>query len=220
MEDELTLKQSIGYFLMQVPEPVRNFVLNELSSEVQKLMDTYSLHIDQGGTLQAELLLMLLGQSQPTQFMSALQEAGIAPTSIQGIMKDVNENIFKRLREEEKRPPAAPIQESLRTAPPAPTPAYTPPAPTPTPQPTPEPIVPELQKVRTMNSDMELLKSGGFQTAPPPPSAWAPTPPPPAATLVTQPAPVQPPAPQQQTPVTEKPIVKEYTSDPYREPIQ
>lgn len=113
---ELSLTDSIAILLEGVPAPIRSFVLNELPRTSQELMNRHKLHIDQGGVLERELLLLLLGQENPEEFSTALREAGIPNEVVQGIAKDVNEQIFMRLREEERAqtPVQSPPVQSVR----------------------------------------------------------------------------------------------------------
>ncbi len=98
---EPSLEDSIALLLAKVPAPVRDFVLTELQSKTQELMDRYKLHVDQGGLLERELLLMLLGQEEPAEFVTALQEGGIAPETVQNIAKDINNEVFVKLYDKE-----------------------------------------------------------------------------------------------------------------------
>lgn len=247
--DELSLEQSIGLLLSQVPKPIHDFVLNELSEKTQQLSDKHKLHVDQAGVLQRELLLMLLGKEEPANFSKSLGEAGIPEATAQALLLDINEEIFKPLRKLEQTP-AVP-------APAAPAPTYR----EPIPEPAPAPITPPPPPV----AQAPQWTPPYPQTAPPPPQfvpmppgtywvpvsiAQVPPPPPPQApapepaTPVAPPQPtpeVQPEAPRPEpTPVTQPqwtapanlptgmpvtpsapqiPITKEYGADPYREPV-
>ena len=140
--DELDLEQSIEILLSRVPTPVRDYVLHNLSGEVRTLMEKYQLHLDQAGVLQKELLLMLLGQEEPAEFMKELSAAGIPSETVQSLMADINDNVFKPLRQKE--------QEAAMTPPPAPKPPKVE-----------EPVAAPAPMARTMESDIRA-------TAPPP----------------------------------------------------
>jgi hypothetical protein len=101
---ELTLQDSIALLIQQVPAPVRNFILYELNNKTEELMLRYKIHVDQGGILENELLLMLLGQEEPTEFVSALEAAGIPSQVVQSITNDINQEIFMKLRAAETAP--------------------------------------------------------------------------------------------------------------------
>jgi hypothetical protein len=106
---ELSLADSIAILLEGVPAPIRAFVLNDLQSTSQELMVRHQLHVDQGGVLEKELLLLLLGQENPEEFSGALRETGIPNEVVQGIVRDVNQQVFMRLREEERAQANVPV---------------------------------------------------------------------------------------------------------------
>lgn len=101
--EEQSLTQSISQLLGQAPPPIRAFVLNELPETVNRLMGRHGIHVDQAGVLEAELLLMLVGQSRPTEFVKALEDAGIDKEKVRAIANDVNREVFVRLRQEERK---------------------------------------------------------------------------------------------------------------------
>lgn len=130
-EQELTLEQSIAMLLDEVPAPVRDFVLNDLSSATGRIMDRYHLHIDQAGILERELLLMLLGQEEPAEFAASLTRSGIVNETVMSIVSDVNRDVFMKLRERERQTALPPRQEEPRRPAPLPPPALIPPGPAP-----------------------------------------------------------------------------------------
>lgn len=101
-DEELSLDQGIALLLSQVPRPVQDFVLNELSNTTRMLMERYRLHVDQGGVLERELLLMLLGQEEPADFITSLKEAGVDHETVSRIAADVNREVFIPLRKNEQ----------------------------------------------------------------------------------------------------------------------
>jgi hypothetical protein len=103
-----TVEESLRVLLGQVPAPIRSFVLNNLASKTGELMARYSIHVDQGGILERELLLMLLGQEQPADFVAELQTAGIAPDVVRSLINDINKEVFIPLREQEEQSGVAP----------------------------------------------------------------------------------------------------------------
>ncbi|MDR3547884.1 MAG: hypothetical protein P4M11_06420 [Candidatus Pacebacteria bacterium] len=214
---EPSLEESIQYLLNQVPVPVRDFVLNQLGPKTEELMMRYQLHVDQGGILERELLLMLLGQEEPAEFVAALQGLGLDAKTVQDLTNDINSEIFVKLRSTEEKSPEN-VRPAVQQAVPAPQPAYVPPAPqpvavvvpaAPTPTPAPSPTLPqaptEEPEMRTMASDMEMVKSGTYQ--------------------VPRPEVAVPPMPKSLAPQSENRealhnILKEYGIDPYREPVE
>lgn len=201
---EESLTKSVYQLLAQAPKAVQRFVLNELSTTVEGLMNKHALHVDQGGLLEAELLLMLVGQSAPTEFTAALAKAGIPKEKVSAIVEDVNREVFTRIRKEEQGGtpvPQPPEQRSIST-PPTPPPARTPvPIYSPLPAPRVSPILstPAPQpKVVLPPPNLPGQMPGSAATrpiAPPPPAPRieAPTPPP-------QPKPIEKPVQQIEAP--------------------
>ena len=241
---EPSLEESIQFLLGQVPVPVRNFVLHDLGPKTEDLMTRYDLHIDQGGILERELLLMLLGQETPAEFVAALQETGLPPEKVQALTNDINMEVFVKLRESEEKARGT-IQAPIPTN--APVPSAPPPAPVapsvfhsaaaqepvvaprpPAPAPFPVSSAPEEHDVRTMASDMAMMKSGGLHqqhVAPPTPAeaqvfrpAATPMPAPTPIYSPSTPAVPKSPAPQTENREALHEILKSYGVDPYREP--
>ncbi|HYF29347.1 MAG TPA: hypothetical protein VEA36_03225, partial [Candidatus Paceibacterota bacterium] len=130
MEDK-DFFESVSRLLRQAPAPVRDFVLNELPQATERLMQRHQLHIDQGGVLESELLLLLLGQSTPEEFVMSLKEGGVPEEKLKALVGDVNTEIFMRIRKQEQTqkppeprptPPVPPSAPAART----PVPIYSP----------------------------------------------------------------------------------------------
>lgn len=69
----------------------------------QSLMSKHKLRMDQGGILERELLLLLMGIENPTEFAQALtDEAKIDPEVMHDLIKDINEQVFVPLRKQEE----------------------------------------------------------------------------------------------------------------------
>jgi pyruvate/2-oxoglutarate dehydrogenase complex dihydrolipoamide acyltransferase (E2) component len=237
---EPTLEESLQYLLRYVPSPVRDFILTNLGPKTQELMNRYQLHVDQGTVLERELLLMLLGQEQPADFVLALQNSNIPPSTVQLITTDINTEVFMKLREIEEKGnyDKAPAPQGVEIPTFIPTPVQAPPTPQPAPAPqpayTPSPamqIAPVGEHdVRTMASDIALVKSGGFHEQPatiparaPAPIYSAPAPTPPSARPAMppmQPSSRSPSMPQSENRDALHQILKQYGVDPYREPAE
>lgn len=99
---EPTFEESIKEVMETLPPPIRNYLSQGKYSIVAKnLMRKYGLHIDQGGVLEREIMLLLMGIESPDEFAAALKsEAAIAEDVVRNIMTDVNREIFIPLREE------------------------------------------------------------------------------------------------------------------------
>lgn len=69
----------------------------------QSLMSKHKLRMDQGGILERELLLLLMGIENPTEFAQALtDEAKIDSEVMHELIKDINEQVFVPLRKQEE----------------------------------------------------------------------------------------------------------------------
>lgn len=101
-EKELTFEESIKEVMHTLPPPIRHYLSEGNCSLVAKnLMKKYNLHIDQGGVLERETILLLMGIENPTEFATSLKnEAAISADVIGNIMNDINEQIFLPLQNE------------------------------------------------------------------------------------------------------------------------
>lgn len=160
---ELTLDESIKQVMQTLPAPIRNYLAQGKYTPVAKsLMSKYGLRIDQAGILEREIMLLLMGIEDPSEFATALTEEGaLTSDAVQKIVADVNQLIFVPLREEMRRvgnapsPQQAPIPQMRPqpTAPPRPVPTPVTPSPRltsaptapPTPTQTVRPPVPQLK---------------------------------------------------------------------------
>lgn len=182
----LNLDDKVAVLMRDLPEPVQNFLKSSERNEVSlQLSRKYNLHADAAGVFEKAYIFMLLGVHSPDQFVQELRDGGISEDTIKGLATDVNELVFKKLREQERTgavasvtpiPPARPqvpvmgieIKEAMPApAPPQPValPPYIAPAPvyqTPTPVPVSAAPIPNIPiyshppVARTMESDMEL----------------------------------------------------------------
>lgn len=112
---EPTFEGSIKQVMQTLPQNVRIYISQEkYTIVVKELMTRYSLHIDQGGILEREIILLLMGIESPEEFTQALfEEARINKQTISSIAKDVNNQIFIPLREEMRKSGGA---DTARTA--------------------------------------------------------------------------------------------------------
>jgi len=107
-KQELTLDESIKEVMGTLPPPIRQYLGHGKYLVVaSRIMTKYGLHIDQGGVLEREIMLLLMGIDNPDEFTKVLAtEAKIDAQTIGNIVKDVNEQIFMPLREEMRKGPA------------------------------------------------------------------------------------------------------------------
>lgn len=185
--------------LAELPQDVRDAVLSaQLGENVRKIGQGHGLHIDQIGTLEDEVMLVMLGFFEPEAFSGQIAAQLQIPAADAGaIAGEVNQQIFLPIRESLKR-----FSESKRLAKPAQNlPALeTPPTNIPiTIAPTP-PVASTSVSTPQQNpvAPSQTASEGSAQAKPPMP------PMPNAEKMLTQ------------TTVA-KPI---YKADPYREPIE
>jgi hypothetical protein len=106
-KQELTLEESIKQVMKTLPPVIRAYLAQGKYSVVAKsLMTKYGLRIDQGGVLEREMMLLLMGIENPAEFTKALlEEAKLDQNVVNSIVQDINTQIFMPLRAEEMKAP-------------------------------------------------------------------------------------------------------------------
>lgn len=239
-EQTLFLQQAFA----QAPEYVRSYISSgKYDAFTEKIKTVGSFTEDVQSIISNEVLMMLLGMSEPQELATNLvQEAGITAEEADAVVVLANTEIFTPIQNEAQKAPAsiaprpqassapqAPIVPVPSIATPPPVQPYVPPVPIPAPQPQALPIVPEM---RTMAHDVEAMKNGVPQ-AKPIPAQSTPAPVPQTAPIPVQPTPpVVPPevgmgarpvtaptTPRVRTPDSAEltSTLKKYGIDPYRE---
>jgi hypothetical protein len=104
-QQTLSFDESVKQVMQTLPPPIRNYLAQGKYTAVAKsLMTKYGLRIDQGGVLEREIMLLLMGIDNPEEFTQALvEEARLDQQVVSGIVQEVNAQIFVPLREEMKR---------------------------------------------------------------------------------------------------------------------
>jgi hypothetical protein len=143
------VEEVISILLANLPRPLQDFVLGDERDEIILSLSTkYHLHADQAGEFEVAFMNLLLGAFSPDQFVTELQTHGFDAGTIQGLVKDINEQVFVPLRQAEQERGVAPGVPASATpqptqwvevtpqaaAPVAPTPVLPPVAPAPVPQ--------------------------------------------------------------------------------------
>lgn len=106
--DEAALKNldpedKIALLVNDLPTPIKRFVLSKERDEVSlELTQRYNLHADVAGAFDQAYIFMLLGIYSPDEFVTQLRDAGLTPDIVRSLTSDVNEMVFKKLREEEQ----------------------------------------------------------------------------------------------------------------------
>lgn len=106
-QPEPTLEESVKQVMQTLPPPIRDYLSRGKYTPVAKeLMAKYGLRIDQGGILERGMMLLLMGIEDPAEFSKALiEEAKLDQQTVNGIMQDVNTEIFIPLRDEMRKEP-------------------------------------------------------------------------------------------------------------------
>src|SRR3989338_4160864 len=183
-QPELTLEESINQVMQTLPPIVRAYLAEGKYTMVAKgLMSKYGLRIDQGGVLEREIMLLLMGIENPDDFTKALAtEARLDQKIIGSIVQDINTQIFIPLREAEMKgktgnvpstQPARPVNAGV--------PRYVPPATVLSPQksyspPPQSPRYANQQDDAAVNAFVHRVQPSPVNTPPQPPSVSVITP--------------------------------------------
>ena len=235
---ELSLDESIKEVMQTLPPPIRNYLAQGKYTAVAKgLMVKYRLHIDQAAIAEREIMLLLMGIENPDEFTKSLAEdAKLDQRTINGIVQDVNAQIFVPLREEMRRGPVVVPQlakSAAASAPPRP-PQTLPVAPKYAPLPKFPHLLQNKLPDKKLLEDHEEPHIEFHKTAPPPANLPGAIHHPPLnnpqsglsgdrsteqnGLAAPKPPIVPPPQPLPPKPKLAVPITK-YSSDPYREPV-
>lgn len=101
----LTLEESMKQVMKTLPPFIRSYLSEgKYTAVAQGLMAKYNLRLDQGGVLERELVLLLMGIENPDEFTKSLiDEAKIVDKmTVNNIVRDINDQIFVPLRREEE----------------------------------------------------------------------------------------------------------------------
>jgi hypothetical protein len=246
-QQQPTFEESLKQVMVSLPPFIREYLSEGKYTPVaQGLMAKYKLRIDQGGVLERELMLLLMGIESPDDFVKALlEEAGLEQGTVNSIVTDVNTQIFVPLRKEEeslsKQASAQPEAKPVSVPKPVmPAPAHIAPLPPKMAMPKSGSLGDIVRRIATPASfdaaklledheepHIELKK----ESTPSPSAAPLPAPgpavaPEPVTTPVPTPKPVVPEPPMKivppAPPVPKAPLpppVTSYEVDPYREPL-
>ena len=181
----ITGDQVRAAYAMAPPAIQDAFGNKETSDVVKALRDQYQLHVDVAGELGKEVAYLLLGLTNPVQFIERLMQDGIDANTAHAITDAINQRIFLPLREKMRAEPSVPGADNEAAIPPVPpAPPRAPLAPVPSPVATPSvpppPAVPIPPPAPRPAPPAPL--------PPPPPEPPRPVPPPRAAPLPPEPS--------------------------------
>ncbi len=96
-----TTQKIIEEKIAQLPEYIRTALAQmNWSSEILSIGKKHGLHVDQMGALQTETAMVLVGLVHPDEYSKNLhQELSLPQDKINAIVADVNEKIFKNIRQ-------------------------------------------------------------------------------------------------------------------------
>lgn len=104
-QKEPALDESVKEVMQTLPPVVRDYLSQgKYTVVVKDLMVKHGLRIDQGGVLEREIILLLMGIENPDEFTKALvEDARLSQQMVGAIARDVNVLIFIPLREEMRK---------------------------------------------------------------------------------------------------------------------
>ena len=91
----------------QAPPFIQRFISSgALSKFVEQTQDKYKLHIDVAGRLSDEITMLMVGITDPKEFIQNLAKEALVPeASLSLIVAEINQKIFVPLREEMRKGP-------------------------------------------------------------------------------------------------------------------
>lgn len=102
--DALPFEQQVALLIEDLPTPLQKFLRGPERDAVSlRLTQKYQLHADQGGAFERAYLYLLLGVNTPDEFVQDMREAGIEEDKIKSLTADINEQVFKKLQQEERK---------------------------------------------------------------------------------------------------------------------
>lgn len=204
-------QNTINEQLEKLPIAIRNAIATVgLRERFLKITRGRGLRIDQAGSAEDEMMLVLIGLEHPDRFIDNLvKNVGLDRTTASDVAADINNSIFKEIRHlliemhEKDRLTEEMLQEPATQGGPSALTQAPSSIPTVNQQPPTQPLSTTQNIPRTLGSDMTQVKMDGtFRLAPDAVTVKAPTP------TIPKPTPV--------APVRDG---KYASADPYREPV-
>ncbi|MEK9184921.1 MAG: hypothetical protein AAB866_02020, partial [Patescibacteria group bacterium] len=94
---QITIKEKFN----ELPQNVKEAILSvDLPQKIQAIANKYALHLDQAGTIETEVTLVLLGLEKANNFAQNIKkELAISEDIANKIASDVSDEIFQEIRE-------------------------------------------------------------------------------------------------------------------------
>ncbi|OHA19243.1 MAG: hypothetical protein A2836_02945 [Candidatus Taylorbacteria bacterium RIFCSPHIGHO2_01_FULL_45_63] len=88
-----------------LPEDIQKAMASvEVGESLRQIAEKYNLHIDQGGALETETALVMLGLAHPTEFIKNIEKSVEVSYDIaKEIGQDINTQVFRQIRESLKK---------------------------------------------------------------------------------------------------------------------
>jgi hypothetical protein len=101
MKKNISTNELLNERFSQLPEIIQDIILDSnWKAVIRRITETYSLHIDQGGYLEAVTLLTMLGLEESEDYIKNIQkEVNITEPLAKEIAVDIEKNIFQKIRE-------------------------------------------------------------------------------------------------------------------------
>ncbi len=209
MEKRIYTEQEIKEKVAALPQAVQEYLYStDMEAALQSIGQKHQLHIDKLGLLETEAIDVMIGASEPENFVENIKDLlDLDDNKANALAQDVNAEVFEKIRAHMKEGGAA---QTTTTTPPVPT-VSTPSAPTLSSAPTsttpPEPapqalpaVAPQAAQPTFGAANAMLVQKTVTEVAPLPHQVVE--------------APVTPPT------MPPSPTPKAYTTDPYREPVE
>lgn len=117
--EDIPIEEQVDILMGDLPVPIQRFLKSPERDAVSlNLTRKYGLHTDDAGAFERAYIFMLLGVFTPEEFAQELRDGGLDEATVRGLATDINEGVFKKLRQQEREETIA--TSAYRTQPPVP----------------------------------------------------------------------------------------------------
>ncbi len=111
--DSVSLEEQAALLVQEAPVAVREFITgSDRTTFIKKVATAFSLSPEISHALERELILMLLGATDPSEFESSLIEEGVSHETLEGILKEID-NLHFFQKETPETLPAIPEKHEI-----------------------------------------------------------------------------------------------------------